>query len=79
MIEDKRSKLTKALAGLIGPALIGMFGAVMAIQIADRFASTEIVETFYSATADATSVLIRSRGQEVMSCLPGDRRKDGGA
>jgi len=76
MSEDKRSKLTKVVSSLIGPALMGLFVAVMAIQISDRFASTELVESFYSETADATCVLIRSRGQEVMSCLPGDRRKN---
>jgi hypothetical protein len=75
MSEDKRSKSTKVVSSLIGPVLLGMFGAVMAIQITDRFASTELIESFYSEVADATCVLIRSRGQEVMSCIPGDRRK----
>lgn len=76
MSEDKRSKLTKAAAGMIGPVLIGMFGAVMAIQIVDRFYGNETLRSFYAPETDATCWVYKLRGEQTMSCLPGDHRAD---
>lgn len=74
MIEDKRSKLTKAVASLMIPALLGMVGGYLLIQISDRFTNNETAWIFYSSTTDLTCIVARQRGQETMWCADGDRR-----
>jgi hypothetical protein len=76
MSEDKRSKITKAIAAMLFPLLVGLFGGHLLIQIIDRFNSNETAWSFYSETADFTCIVARSRGQEVMWCTPGDQRKE---
>lgn len=74
MSEDKRSKLTKAVATMLLPLLIGLFGAHLLIQIIDRFINNETAWIFYSEALDMTCIVARSRGQETMWCTTGDRR-----
>lgn len=59
------------LAGIIGMA----FGA-LAIHLIDRFHANDTAWNFYSPSVDMTCMVARSRGQEVMSCLPGDHRME---
>lgn len=74
MSEDKRNKLTKAVSSMLLPLLIGLFGANLLIQLIDRFSNNDTAWSFYSETTDLTCTVARSRGQEVMACLPGDHR-----
>lgn len=74
MNADKRSKLTKAVAAMLLPLLVGLFGANQLIQVVDRFSNNETGWSFYSDTSDFTCIVARSRGQEVMWCTPGDQR-----
>jgi hypothetical protein len=76
MSQDKRSKLTKAVAAMLFPLLVGLFGGHLLIQIVDRFSNNETAWDFYSPDLDVTCVVARSRGQEVMDCLPGSLRKE---
>ena len=73
MNADKRSKLTKAVAAALFPLLVGMFGGHLLIQIVDRFKGNDSAWSFYMPSVDATCVVARRRGQEVMHCLPGNR------
>ena len=74
MSEDKRNKLTKTVASMLLPVLAGLFGGNQLIQFVDRFSNNDTAWSFYSETTDLTCTVARSRGQEVMACLPGDHR-----
>ncbi|MBB1606527.1 MULTISPECIES: hypothetical protein [unclassified Pseudomonas] len=57
-------------------AIIGMSFGALAIHLYDRFSWNGTAWNFYSPNTDMTCLVARSRGQEVMACLPGDRRKE---
>ncbi|MFG9198675.1 hypothetical protein ACEPX9_00965 [Pseudomonas aeruginosa] len=59
-------------------AIIGMSFSALAIHLYDRFSGNGTAWNFYSPNTDMTCLVARSHGQEVMACLPGDRRQEAG-
>lgn len=57
-------------------AIIGMSFAALAIHLYDRFSGNGTAWNFYSPNTDMTCLVARSHGQEVMACLPSDRRQE---
>lgn len=63
--------------GSVFAAISGMAIASLGIHIYDRFSpENDSAWTFYIPSTDVTCIVARSRGQEVMSCVPGDHRID---
>lgn len=59
-------------------AIIGMSFAALAIHLYDRFSGNGTAWNFYSPNTNMTCLVARSRGQEIMFCLPGYRLKEVG-
>ncbi|EMN1576646.1 hypothetical protein ACSDGV_18440 [Pseudomonas aeruginosa] len=57
-------------------AIIGMSFAALAIHLYDRFSGNGTAWSFYNPNTNMTCLVARSRGQEVMACLPGDHQQE---
>jgi len=66
------NRITRAVRWAIWPLITGMFIAVLAIQIFDRFAYDGIATTFYVTKADVTCVSVTVHGKPAMWCVDGD-------
>lgn len=69
------SKFARAiawLASMLSSAFIGMALAALAIHLADRFTDNDTSRSFYLTEKDVTCFLVKTRGQQLMDCLPGE-------
>lgn len=74
---SEQAKVKSSVSIWIFWVIVGMLGGNLAIQIFDRFSpSNDSAWSFYVPSTDMTCIVARSRGQEIMSCLPGDHRID---
>lgn len=69
------SRLTtakKQLASAVSSAFLGMALAALAIHLTDRFTGNESVRSFYMTERGVTCFVIKTRGEQLLSCLPGE-------
>lgn len=68
-------KPIKPFWGFMLSAIVAMAASSLLINLIDRYSwANGTAWSFYSPATDMTCMVARSRGQEVMACLPGDHR-----
>ena len=75
-LPDNRSRLTRWIAASLLPLALGLFVGHFAIQVFDRFYQNDSLRAFYAPGTDATCWVYKLRGEQTMSCLPGDHRTE---
>lgn len=65
-------KATTWLASALSSAFIGMALAALAIHLTDRFTGNDSVRSFYLTERGVTCFVIKTRGEQLLSCLPGE-------
>ncbi len=77
MEEGKKTKsVFDRLMGWILALIVGMAFWSLAIHLADRFTGNDNAWSFYSETTHMTCIVARSKGKDLMACVPGDRRTE---
>lgn len=71
-----RTKLTKAVAASLFPIAFGMVLAALLIHLVDRFKGNDTVRSFYLTDRGVTCFVIKTRGEQILSCLPGQYPED---
>jgi len=69
------SKLAIAIswiASILSSAFLGLALAAVAIHLGDRFTDNDTSRSFYLTDKDVTCFLIKTRGEQLMDCLPGE-------
>ena len=69
------SRLAKAkawIASALSSAFIGMALAALVIHLNDRFTGNDSVRSFYLTERGVTCFVIKTRGEQLLSCLPGE-------
>lgn len=72
-----RTKLTKAIAASLFPIAFGMVLAALLIHLVDRFKGNDTIRSFYMEERGVTCFVIKTRGQQLLSCLPGQYPEEG--
>ena len=73
-MSEQAEKKTSSAFGYVLASIVAMGASSLAIHLIDRFHRNETAWHFYTPSVDMTCVVAKSRGQEVMSCVPGDHR-----
>lgn len=71
--EERKSFLVKAIGAWIVPVMVGMGFSLLAISLYDRFSGNGKATSFYYDAIDATCMVYRERGKDLMVCFDGDR------
>lgn len=69
------SKFARAIswiASILSSAFLGLALAAVAIHLSDRLTDNDTSRSFYLTEKDVTCFLIKTRGEQLMDCLPGE-------